>query len=144
MNDLQRQNSRPQQTVERWTPRTHEWPSELARQSEAKRKQAPQIKARQLCVDDDDNECNLEKISLINCIGPPIMHRTPNTNYALRSRTSNAIMSLSIRARFRKLAKPRGINNFVNDTKLSSPILDIFHSWLYVLFSWFSPTENNF
>ena len=60
MNDLQRQNSRPQQTFERWTPRTHEWPSELARQSEAKRKQAPQIKARQLSVDDDDNECNLE------------------------------------------------------------------------------------
>ena len=45
------------------------------------------------------------------------MHRTPNTKYGLRSRTSNAIMSLSIRARFRKLAKPRRINNFVNRYK---------------------------
>ena len=44
--------------------------TKLARQCEAKRKQAPQIKARQLCVDDDDNECNLEKTSLINCTGP--------------------------------------------------------------------------
>ena len=40
MNDLRRQNSRPQQTFER-----HESPSELARQSEAKRKQAPQSEA---------------------------------------------------------------------------------------------------
>ena len=45
MNDLRRQNSRPQQTFERWTPRTHESPRELARQSEAKRKQAPQSEA---------------------------------------------------------------------------------------------------
>ena len=45
MNDLRRQNSRPQQSFERWTPRTHESPSELALQSEAKRKQAPQREA---------------------------------------------------------------------------------------------------
>ena len=45
MNHLRRQNSRPQQTFERWTLRTHESPRELARQSEAKRKQAPQSEA---------------------------------------------------------------------------------------------------
>ena len=45
MNDLRRQNSRPQQTFERRTPRTHESPRELARQSKAKRKQAPQSEA---------------------------------------------------------------------------------------------------
>ena len=45
MNDLRRQSSRPQQTFERWTPRKHELPNELARQSEAKRKQAPQREA---------------------------------------------------------------------------------------------------
>ena len=39
------QNIRPQQTFERWTPRTKELPHELARQSEAKRKQAPQSEA---------------------------------------------------------------------------------------------------
>ena len=59
MNDLRRQNSKPQQTFERWTLRTYESPRGLARQSEAKRKQAPQ---RQMRVDDDD-ECNLEKTS---------------------------------------------------------------------------------
>ena len=32
-----------------------------------------------------------EKTSLINCTGHPIMHRIPNTNLGLRSRTSNAI-----------------------------------------------------
>ena len=49
------------------------------------------LKARQICVDDDDDdECNLEKTSLINCTGDLIMHRTPNTNYGLRSQTSNA------------------------------------------------------
>ena len=35
------------------------------------------LKARQMSVDD---ECNLEKTSLINCTEHPIMHRTPNTN----------------------------------------------------------------
>ena len=45
MNDLRRQNSGPQQPFERSTPRTHESPRELARQSEAKRKQAPQSEA---------------------------------------------------------------------------------------------------
>ena len=45
MNALRRQNVRPQQTFERWTPRTQESPHELARQSEAKRKQAPQSEA---------------------------------------------------------------------------------------------------
>ena len=45
MNDLRRQNSVPRQTFERRTPRTHQSPRELARQSEAKRKQAPQSEA---------------------------------------------------------------------------------------------------
>ena len=65
MNDLRRQNSRPQQTFDRLTPRTHKSPRELARQSEAKRKQ--RLKARQMCVDDDnDNDkYNLEKTSLL-------------------------------------------------------------------------------
>ena len=45
LNDLRRQNSRPQQTFERWTPTTHKSQGELARQSEAKRKQAPQSEA---------------------------------------------------------------------------------------------------
>ena len=37
------------------------------------------LKARHMCVDDDD-ECNVEKTSLIIYTGYPIMHRTPNTN----------------------------------------------------------------
>ena len=45
MNALRRQNIRAQQTFERLTPRTEESPRELARQSEAKRKQAPQSEA---------------------------------------------------------------------------------------------------
>ena len=77
MNALRRQNIRPQQTFERWTPRTQESPHELASQREAKRKQAPQSEA--MCVDDDKN-ANLKKSSLINCTGHPIMHRKPNTN----------------------------------------------------------------
>ena len=48
------------------------------------------LKARQMCVDDDD-ECNLEKTPLINSTGHLIMQGTPNPNYGLRSRTSNAI-----------------------------------------------------
>ena len=61
---------------ERWTPRTQESPSELARHSEANRKQAPQSEA---------NVCRgrkyiLKNLSLINCTGHPIMHRTPNVN----------------------------------------------------------------
>ena len=79
------QNIRPQQTFERWTPRTHELTRELAHQSEAKRKQAPQSEAN---VCRRRRTCNLEKTSLINCTGHPITHRTPNTNYGLRSRTT--------------------------------------------------------
>ena len=45
MNALRRQNIRAQQTFERLTPRTEESLRELARQSEAKRKQAPQSEA---------------------------------------------------------------------------------------------------
>ena len=33
------------------------------------------------------HKCNLEKTSFIYFTGQPIMHRTPNTNYWLRSRT---------------------------------------------------------
>ena len=46
------QNIRPQLTFERWTPRTQESPYKLARQSEAKCKQAPQSEAN---VDDDEH-----------------------------------------------------------------------------------------
>ena len=45
-----------QQKFEKWTPRTHESPRELARQSEAKRKQAPQSEAK-VCR----HKCNLKK-----------------------------------------------------------------------------------
>ena len=50
-------------------------PREFARQNEAKRKQPPQSEAN-VCRP----KCNLEKASLINCKGRPIMHRTPNIN----------------------------------------------------------------
>ena len=76
MNALRRQNIRPQQTFERWTPKTQESPRELASQSETKRKQAPQSEAN-VCR---QRKCNLKKSSLINCTGHPIMQRTPNTN----------------------------------------------------------------
>ena len=79
-------NSRPQQTFERWTLRTHESPRELAHQSEAKCKQLPQSEV-EVCR----HKCSLEKTSLINCTGHPIMHRTPNTNWGLCSCTSNTI-----------------------------------------------------
>ena len=62
------------------------------------------LKARQMCVDDDDdNECNLEKTSLINCTGHPILHRKPNTNLGLRSRTSNAIICVGLKHDFQPL-----------------------------------------
>ena len=64
MNALRRQNVRPQQTFERRTPRTQESPHELARQNEAKRKQAPQSEAN---VCRRPRKCNLKKTSLINC-----------------------------------------------------------------------------
>ena len=88
MNALRRQNIRPQQTFERWTPRTHETPRELARQSETKRKQAVQSEAN---VCRRRRKCNLKINSLINFTGHPIRHRTPNTILGLHSRTSNAI-----------------------------------------------------
>ena len=75
MNDLRRQNSRPQQTFERWTPRTHESPSELARQSEAKRKQAPQSEANVCRPRRREDEYNRQKTSLINCTGHPMMYK---------------------------------------------------------------------
>ena len=79
MNDLQRQNSKPQQTFERRTPRTHESPRELTRQSEAKRKQAPQSDAN-VCRRRRRMQSRKNLDSLINCTGHPIIHRTPNTN----------------------------------------------------------------
>ena len=98
-------NSRLQQTLK--TPRTHESPSELARQNEAKRMQPPQREAN-VCR----RKCNLGKASLINCTGHPIMHRTPNINQGLRSRISNAIIipsialtSSSCQLRFTKILK---------------------------------------
>ena len=66
MNALRRQNSRLQQKSERLTPKTHESPRELVRQSEAKRKQAPQSEAN-VCR----HKCNLKKTSLMDCTGNP-------------------------------------------------------------------------
>ena len=57
--------------------RGHKNHHELARQSEAKCKQAPQSEAN---VCRRRRKCNLKKTSLINCTGHPIMHRTPSTN----------------------------------------------------------------
>ena len=48
-------NIRPQQTLEWWTPRTHESPRELVRQSEAKRKETRQSEV---------NECRRRRIRL--------------------------------------------------------------------------------
>ena len=76
MNDLRRQYSRPQQTFERWTPRTHESPSELARQSEAKRKQAPQSEAN-VCRRRRTNAIS-KKTSLTNCTEHPTQIRGCN------------------------------------------------------------------
>ena len=70
MNHLRRQNSRLQQTFERWTPRTHESPRELARQSEAKRKKAPQSEA---------NVCRRRRQRMKSRKNLPYkLHRTPN------------------------------------------------------------------
>ena len=78
---LRRQNKKPQQTLEWWRRgRTNHHVSWFVkvRQNVSKR-----LKARQICVDDDD-KCNLEKAStLINCTGHPMMHRIPNTNYLI-------------------------------------------------------------
>ena len=74
---------------------------ELVRQSEAKRKQAPQSEANVCRRRRRRRTCNREKTSLIICTGHPIMHRTPNTNYGLRSRASTwyertgAVMALT-------------------------------------------------
>ena len=57
MNALRRQNSRPQQTLERRTPRTQESPRELVRQSEANT--SKDLKARQMCVDTNAISKNL-------------------------------------------------------------------------------------
>ena len=70
MHALRRQNSRPQQTFER-----QESARELARQSEPKRKQAPQSEAN-MCRHKSESQ----KTSLINCTGQPLMHRKPNRN----------------------------------------------------------------
>ena len=72
-------NIRPQQTFERCTTRTQESPHELTRQS--RQNLSKRLKARQMCIDDDDErKCDLKKTALINCTDHPIMHRTPNTN----------------------------------------------------------------
>ena len=52
--------SRPQQTFERWMWTTHESLRELARQSEAKSKQAPQSEEN-VCR----HKCNLKKPRLL-------------------------------------------------------------------------------
>ena len=55
-----------------------ESPHELARQSEAKLKQAPQSEAN-VCRR-RRTKLQSQKTSIIDCTGHPIMHRTPNTN----------------------------------------------------------------
>ena len=65
MNALRRQNIRPQQTFERWTPRKQESPHELARQSEPKRKQAPQSEVN-VCR----HKCKLKETYSIICTNP--------------------------------------------------------------------------
>ena len=89
MNALRRQNIRPQQTFERWTPRTQESPRELARQSKAKRKQVSQSEA-DVCR---QRKCNLNKTSLINCTGHPIMHPTQIRGGVLVPRTQWFILT---------------------------------------------------
>ena len=63
-----------------------------------------------MCVDDDERKCNL-KTSLINCTGHPIMHRTPNTNQGLRSRTSNATATTDFQLVF-KFEQMRKVTTF--------------------------------
>ena len=58
--------------------RGHKNHHELARQSEAKLKQAPQSEAN-VCRR-RRTKMQSPKTSIINCTGHPIMHRTPNTN----------------------------------------------------------------
>ena len=40
------------------------------------------LKARQMCVVDDDEHAISKKNHSLNCTGHPIMHRTANTNLA--------------------------------------------------------------
>ena len=58
---------------------SQESPHELARQSEAKLKQAPQSEAN-VCRRRRRTKMKSQKNPLINCTGHPIMLRTPNTN----------------------------------------------------------------
>ena len=128
-----------------WTPRTHETPREIPRQSETKRKQALQSEAN---VCRRQRKCNLKKTSLINCTGHPIRHRTPNTNEGLRSRTSNekSIRSWGIIIKGHKNLKkkclvelkgvrlPRICDNFsITDVCSNAKpieIINCFHSWV--------------
>ena len=63
-------------------PRTHESPRELARQREAKRKQAPQSEAN-VCR----HKCNLEK-------APLSIAQDTQQKLEFRSRTSKAMIEL--------------------------------------------------
>ena len=72
MNALRREIAHLSKRLEDERKRKHESPRELTRQSEAKRRQSPQSEAN-VCR----HKCNLEKTSLINCTGHPIMQRTP-------------------------------------------------------------------
>ena len=81
------------------------------------------LKARQMCVDDDD-ECNLEKTSLIDFTGHPIMHRSPTTNQGLRSRTSNATTDFQLVFNFDRRAQLPYLRTWYNGlyTKMAKPI----------------------
>ena len=90
MNALRRQNIRPQQTFERWTTRTQESPGGLARQSEPKRKPAPQSEAN-MCR---RRKCNLKK--------PPLLI-TQHTQYCTEHPTQSRGCVLVPRTQLNKL-----------------------------------------
>ena len=77
MNDLRRQNSSPQQTLDERRGHTNH---QVSYRVKVRQNVSKRLKARQICVDDDDEDVISKKTSLINCTGHPLMHRTPNKN----------------------------------------------------------------
>ena len=73
MNALRRQNIRPQQTFERWTPRTQESPRELARQSEANvcRRRKCNLKNPPLFIAQDTQKCTEHPTKIRGCVLVP-------------------------------------------------------------------------
>ena len=77
MNALRRISDLSKPLKDERRQKAEESPHELARQSEAKRKQAPQSEENVSTTTTNENEIS-KKTSLINCTGHPIMHRAPN------------------------------------------------------------------